>query len=97
MWPAIAPGTRVVFVPCRADNLRPGDIVLADLGVALTSHRALRRDGGGWWIRDDYWGEVIGGLSLVRGETSFALQFETSVGREELYEDRYMARYAHRF
>lgn len=47
--------------------------------------------------RDDYWGEVIGGLSLVRGETSFALQFETSVGREELYEDRYMARYAHRF
>jgi hypothetical protein len=47
--------------------------------------------------RDDFWGEVLGGLRLVRGETSFALQFETSVGREELYEDRYMARYAQRF
>ncbi|MGQ0531200.1 MAG: autotransporter domain-containing protein [Caulobacteraceae bacterium] len=47
--------------------------------------------------RDDYWGEIIGGLRMVRGETSFALQFETSVGREEEYEDRYMARYAQRF
>jgi uncharacterized protein with beta-barrel porin domain len=47
--------------------------------------------------RDDYWGEVLGGLRLMRGETSFALQFETSVGRDELYEDRYMARYAQRF
>jgi hypothetical protein len=47
--------------------------------------------------RDDYWGEVIGGLRLVRGDTSFALHFETSVGREEQYEDRYMARYTRRF
>ncbi len=47
--------------------------------------------------RDDFWGEVTGGLSLVRGETSFSLRMETSVAREELHEDRYMARFAHRF
>jgi subtilase-type serine protease len=47
--------------------------------------------------RDDYWGELIGGLRLVRGDTSFALSVETSVGREEAHEDRYMARYARRF
>lgn len=47
--------------------------------------------------RDQYWGEVVGGLRLVRGDTSFALRMETSVGREELYEDRYTARYAVRF
>ena len=39
----------------------------------------------------------LGGVKLVRGETSLALQVETSVGREELHEDRYMARYAQRF
>lgn len=47
--------------------------------------------------RDTYWGELMGGLRLVRGDTSFALSVETSVGREEAYEDRYMARYARRF
>lgn len=47
--------------------------------------------------RDDAWGEVLGGLSLSRGDTSFALQVETSVARDDLYEDRYMARYATRF
>ena len=34
---------------------------------------------------------------LVRGDTSFALRLETSVGREEQYEDRYVARFARRF
>ncbi len=48
-------------------------------------------------VRDDYWGEVVGGLRLVRGDTSFALRMETSVGREEEYEDRYVARFARRF
>ena len=47
--------------------------------------------------RDTYWGEIIGGLRLVRDETSFALSVESSVGRNEAYEDRYMARYATRF
>lgn len=47
--------------------------------------------------RDEFWGEVVGGFSLVRGETSFALRLETSVGREEQYEDRYTARFARRF
>lgn len=47
--------------------------------------------------RDAYWGEIIGGLRMVRNETSFALSVETSVGREEQYEDRYVARYATRF
>jgi hypothetical protein len=47
--------------------------------------------------RDDFWGEILGGVKLVRGETSLALQVETSVGREEIHEDRYMARYAQRF
>jgi subtilase-type serine protease len=48
-------------------------------------------------VRDDYWGEMIGGLRLVRDETSFALSVETSVGREEDYSERFMARYATRF
>lgn len=48
-------------------------------------------------LRDDYWAEVVGGLRLVRGDTSFALRLETSVGREEQYEDRYVARFARRF
>jgi hypothetical protein len=47
--------------------------------------------------RDEYWGEVVGGLRLVRGDTSFALRMETSVGREEQYEDRYVARFARQF
>lgn len=47
--------------------------------------------------RDDLYGEILGGVKLMRGDTSIALQFETSVEREELYEDRYMARYAQRF
>jgi uncharacterized protein with beta-barrel porin domain len=47
--------------------------------------------------RDDFWGEVNGGLSLIRGDTSFSLRMETSVAREDLHEDRYMARFAQRF
>lgn len=47
--------------------------------------------------RDTYWGEVAGGLRLSRGADSFALTMETSVGREEEYEDRYMTRYTRRF
>jgi hypothetical protein len=47
--------------------------------------------------RDSFWGEVAGGVSLVRGETSFSLRMDTSVGREEQHEDRYMARFAQRF
>jgi len=47
--------------------------------------------------RDEFWGEVVGGFSLVRGETSFALRMETNVGRQEQYEDRYTARFSQRF
>jgi hypothetical protein len=47
--------------------------------------------------RDDLWGEVVGGFTLVNGATSIALRMEHNVGREEEYEDRYTARFAHRF
>ena len=47
--------------------------------------------------RDDHWGEVTGGFRLVRGDTSIAFQAETSIGRQELYEDRYTARVVQKF
>jgi subtilase-type serine protease len=47
--------------------------------------------------RDDSWGEVTGGFRLVRGETSIGFQAETSIGRQELHEDRYTARISQKF
>jgi uncharacterized protein YhjY with autotransporter beta-barrel domain len=47
--------------------------------------------------RDDSWGEVTGGFRLARGVTSIAFQAETSIGRQELYEDRYTARISQKF
>lgn len=47
--------------------------------------------------RDDSWGEINAGFHLVRGDTSIGFQAETSVGRQELYEDRYTARIVQKF
>ncbi len=47
--------------------------------------------------RDDFWGEVSGGFRLVRGDTSIGFQAETSIGRQELHEDRYTARVVQKF
>jgi hypothetical protein len=47
--------------------------------------------------RDDYWGEVTGAFRLVRGDTSIGFQAETNVGRQELHEDRYTARFTQKF
>jgi uncharacterized protein YhjY with autotransporter beta-barrel domain len=85
--------------------------LVPSLDAAAVSNLAM--DGGGVWAsfavasdvpfylpgaaRDDFWGELTGGLALIRGETSFSLRMETSVAREDLHEDRYMARFAQRF
>lgn len=74
---------------------------------------SLSDDGGGVWAsfaaapdvpfylpgvaRDQFWGEVTGGLSLVRGDTSIGLRMESSIDRDDLYEDRYTARFSYRF
>lgn len=92
-------------------TLRSGWRVTPNLDAALVAN--LSGDDAGVWTRfvdapdlsfylpgaprDDYWGEVAGGLRLMRNETSFALSVETSVGREEAYQERFMARYATRF
>lgn len=47
--------------------------------------------------RDDMWGEVNAGFRLVRGDTSIGFQAETSIGRQELHEDRYTARFSQKF
>ena len=47
--------------------------------------------------RDDHWGEINAGFRLVRGDTSIGFQAETSVGRQELHEDRYTARITQKF
>ncbi|GAM99547.1 outer membrane autotransporter barrel [alpha proteobacterium U9-1i] len=47
--------------------------------------------------RDDLWGEVTAGLALSRDQTSIALRLEQSVERQELYDDRVVARFAQRF
>jgi subtilase-type serine protease len=47
--------------------------------------------------RDDSWGEIATGFRLVRGGTSIGFQAETSVGRQELHEDRYTARISQKF
>lgn len=47
--------------------------------------------------RDDSWGEVNAGFRLVRGDTSIGFQAETSIGRQELHEDRYTARFSQKF
>ncbi|HRO03201.1 MAG TPA: autotransporter domain-containing protein, partial [Terricaulis sp.] len=47
--------------------------------------------------RDDHWGELNAGFRLVRGDTSIGFQAETSVGRQELHEDRYTARFTQKF
>jgi outer membrane autotransporter protein len=46
---------------------------------------------------DDFWGEVVGGLSLARDNTSFSVRIETSVARDDLYDDRAMARFQYKF
>src|SRR5690349_3488885 len=53
MWPTIRPGTRVTFEACRADEVIEGDIVLVDHAASFIAHRALRREGSGWWLIDD--------------------------------------------
>jgi uncharacterized protein YhjY with autotransporter beta-barrel domain len=73
----------------------------------------LARDGDGVWARfvavddvpfylpgearDDLWAEVTAGLSFSRDETSIALRLEQSIERQELHDDRVVARFAQRF
>lgn len=47
--------------------------------------------------RDNLWGELNLGLSLTRGDATFLVNVELSVAREELYEDRLVARYSQKF
>jgi hypothetical protein len=47
--------------------------------------------------RDDLWAEVTAGLALSRDETSIALRLEQSIERQELHDDRVVARFSQRF
>ncbi len=41
MRPLLAPGDRVTIVPARADDVRPGDVVVLALDDDLVAHRLV--------------------------------------------------------
>jgi|CXWL01.1.fsa_nt_gi uncharacterized protein with beta-barrel porin domain len=48
-------------------------------------------------VRDEMWGEVAAGFALSRADTSIGFQLQSSIDRDEMYEDRAVARFAQRF
>ena len=55
MCPGLCHGDRVIARPCSADQLRPGDIVLArhPLDEQLLIKRLSKRCADGWWVLGD--------------------------------------------
>jgi len=92
-------------------SLTSGWRIAPNIDVSAVSN--LARDGDGVWARfvavqdvpfylpgearDDLWAEVTAGLALSRNETSIALRLEQSIERQELYDDRVVARFSQRF
>ncbi len=92
-------------------SLISGWRIAPNIDVSAVSN--LARDGDGVWARfvavedipfylpgearDDLWAEVTAGLALSRGETAIALRLEQSIERQELHDDRVVARFSQRF